>query len=829
MLITSPPSLHYPITVTELLKRAGDDVEKLDTLFRYSYKTRVEVAKDRLGDETEWVDQTAFAQFDSESDGKVVAWKVRQGELVKWPGIPLVEIAEPCKHEIQYGGLCVNCGKDMTQVNYNTSSLDAERATINMVHGDTQLKVSRNEATRANEEAKRRLLSTRRLTLVVDLDQTIIHATVDPTVGEWQRDPENPNHDAVKDVRAFQLIDEVPGGRSCWYYIKLRPGLLEFLEKISSVYELHIYTMGTRAYAEHIAKIVDPDRKIFGDRILSRDESGSLTVKTLHRLFPCDTNMVVIIDDRGDVWGWSHHLVKVSPYDFFVGIGDINSSFLPKRQELEKDAKKVEKLEPPPPKDEQGDSSIDPKGGVVKGADSEIAADEAAPEGEDGEGITDIERQLVAMAGGDNPKLLQEQTEEQTETITAQVEDRPLQRKQELLDKADEAATKDSESESENGDSQHRERHHLLHDDDTELLNLESVLTGIHDVFYAEYDQRTGGQAVDQNDWTPDLKYILPLMKEQVLGDAVIVFTGVIPLGTDPMNSDLGLWARSFGATISTQLTSSVTHVVASKLRRTAKVKQAARMRRVRIVTTGWLLECFSAWQKVSEEPYLIEVEPDDHSSPVRSRTANVSFDTTVDDGMLLSESEGTAGDENEDPEGDDDDFELKSPVEIDAANWEEMNGELEEFLGSEGDTTDQDDDDDDDDDDMTDIEGRNENGDLMASARKRKRATSTGDADTESDDSEADVRKSQPFATVNGMSQLQRRKRRALERVSSLSNVTNADVREASGLLSPEATVASGNEKDGRGEERGGVVEDDDDDDDGLEAELLAELQRED
>jgi RNA polymerase II subunit A C-terminal domain phosphatase len=38
---------------------------------------------------------------------------------------------------------------------------------------------------------------------------------------------------------------------------------------------MHVYTMGTRAYAEQVCAALDPDRKIFGDRILSRDESGS--------------------------------------------------------------------------------------------------------------------------------------------------------------------------------------------------------------------------------------------------------------------------------------------------------------------------------------------------------------------------------------------------------------------------------------------------------------------------------------------------------------------------------------------------------------------------
>jgi RNA polymerase II subunit A-like phosphatase len=182
------------------------------------------------------------------------------------------------------------------------------RAPIQMTHDNTALTVSEKEATRVEEDAKRRLLAGRKLSLVVDLDQTIIHATVDPTVGEWMEDKDNPNHEALSDVRAFQLIDDGPGMRGCWYYVKLRPGLESFLQNISEMFELHIYTMGTRAYAQHIASIIDPDRKLFGDRILSRDESGSLTAKNLHRLFPVDTKMVVIIDDRGDVrllrWHW---------------------------------------------------------------------------------------------------------------------------------------------------------------------------------------------------------------------------------------------------------------------------------------------------------------------------------------------------------------------------------------------------------------------------------------------------------------------------------------------------------------------------------------------
>lgn len=38
---------------------------------------------------------------------------------------------------------------------------------------------------------------------------------------------------------------------------------------------MHVYTMGTRAYAEEVCEAIDPGGVFFSGRILSRDESGS--------------------------------------------------------------------------------------------------------------------------------------------------------------------------------------------------------------------------------------------------------------------------------------------------------------------------------------------------------------------------------------------------------------------------------------------------------------------------------------------------------------------------------------------------------------------------
>jgi len=35
--------------------------------------------------------------------------------------------------------------------------------------------------------------------------------------------------------------------------------------------------------------------------------------------------MVVVIDDRAEVWNWADNLIVTTPYEYFVGAGDINA------------------------------------------------------------------------------------------------------------------------------------------------------------------------------------------------------------------------------------------------------------------------------------------------------------------------------------------------------------------------------------------------------------------------------------------------------------------------------------------------------------------------
>src|SRR5690606_21526808 len=147
---------------------------------------------------------TSTAAWESPTDGKLKEWFIAEGSVIT-KDATCIAIEEACGHEIQFQGLCAICGKDTTELDWSAEKPDSARAPINMTHDSTGLTVSSNLAVRVEHATQKRLLEQRKLSLVVDLDQTIIHACIEPTIGEWQSDPTNPNHEAVKDVKSFQL------------------------------------------------------------------------------------------------------------------------------------------------------------------------------------------------------------------------------------------------------------------------------------------------------------------------------------------------------------------------------------------------------------------------------------------------------------------------------------------------------------------------------------------------------------------------------------------------------------------------------------------------
>ncbi|KAJ7634451.1 hypothetical protein FB45DRAFT_829675 [Roridomyces roridus] len=623
-----PPSFPYPIKIVSIDASENSVVERGARLLSYSFV--------HVPATPEAKPESRFGTWDCAIEGTITAWKVRPGDVVsqrKAKDRPVVLVLEECKHGMQISGLCVLCGKDMTNSDY-IGFADSSRAHIQMTHSANGPLVSLEEAQRLEKETADELLNSRKLSLIVDLDQTIVHATVDPTVGEWRAEgaawkarqaakPEddtepdeecNPNWEALEDVGEFRLAPETFGmsgkGKSKMmendgpvYYIKRRPGWKEFLDDMATKYQMHVYTMGTRAYAEQVCALIDPTGSVFGGRLLSRDESGSLTQKSLQRLFPCDTSMVVIIDDRADVWEWSPNLLKVVPYDFFVGIGDINSAFLPK----------IEPLAPPvtPP---ETPAKSDPTTKPLPSADP-AQVDPSAP--------TPVPPAVTAAKELTETAMLTQNSIE----LEAQVEERPLAKKQEELQVAAEEtpstaskpASEPTPADSTPTTEKPPRKAALLKNDDNELQRLGKLLDEVHRRFFTAYEARQvepppiPPSSRRRNSIKPkpvyDVTLIIPRIRTEVLDGVHILFSSVIPLDTNPEGTEIWRMARMFGAKCSTELTPDVTHVVAAK-RGTVKVDAARKRGGIKIVWLAWFTDCIALWNRQDETAYLLNDLP---------------------------------------------------------------------------------------------------------------------------------------------------------------------------------------------------------------------------
>lgn len=699
-----PSSTLFPVVVTALLCSEEDQVARHTPILRFKYWNHVDEPVDEAnGELPKKVEKEFHSTFEIPIEGELKQWNIIVGSEINDPNFIFATLVEPCSHSVQYAGLCALCGARLDEQDYTEFS-NTDRAPIAMAHDSSGLTVSFDEAQRMEKLSSSQLLKSKKLILVVDLDQTVIHAAVDPTIGDWQSDPDNPNYDAVKDVKSFTLLEEgympgvngqPPNPRQTIYYVKLRPGLEKFLDSMYNLYEMHVYTMATRAYAVEIAKIIDPEGKYFGDRILSRDESGNIHQKSLKRLFPVSTAMVAIIDDRGDVWKWSPNLIKVVPYNFFVGIGDINSNFLPQQNAviLPPDDEDHASREPPPGEPERSTTddlvTITEETPEQERLDEESQEPTVSNEGSDREGTETSDREaegqsaLEFMRGADNDELLAVQSFERSQLIESQLLERPLARQQELIEQEDQdesqptddtngtASTETSTPGSSNGhiSTPPNEPRGLLHNGDVELEHLDHSLSVVHEEYYKDYEillKKKGGISRIREEDLPDLGVIMPRMKRRVFNDCVILFSGILPLGTDLDRADIVQWVRSFGAIVVAELIDTVTHVIARK-NGTQKVRKAFGNPNIKVVQLSWLFDSIANWKRVPEEGHLLEkpeggdeamnaILAEDESKSSNQEEDNMEFVDT--DSFVMSLNDGNI-------------------------DWNEINKELDEFMNS--------------------------------------------------------------------------------------------------------------------------------------------------
>ncbi|KAM3403840.1 hypothetical protein ACQJBY_007130 [Aegilops geniculata] len=202
------------------------------------------------------------------------------------------------------GGLCYICGKNQDEEDFTG---------VPFGYISEGLRLSTSEMDRLSGSEVKNLLRERKLVLILDLDHTLINSTRlhDISAAEMDLGIQSAASKNDPDRSLFTL-------QGMCMLTKLRPFVRKFLEEASNMFEMYIYTMGVKAYAIEIAKLLDPGNVYFDSKVISNSDCTQQHQKGLD-VVPGADSLAVVLDDTEYVWKkHKENLILMERYHYFA-------------------------------------------------------------------------------------------------------------------------------------------------------------------------------------------------------------------------------------------------------------------------------------------------------------------------------------------------------------------------------------------------------------------------------------------------------------------------------------------------------------------------------
>ncbi|XP_063932623.1 RNA polymerase II subunit A C-terminal domain phosphatase-like [Zophobas morio] len=387
-----------------------------------------------------------------------------------------------------------------------------------------------------------------------------------------------------------------------------------------------VYTMGSRSYAKKITEFLDPDKKFFANRILSREDGFDQNFKTpaLKSLFPHKTSQLVIIDDREDIWNNIANLIPVSRYVFFHGVTDLNATQRDRKHQEEEEILFEDNKNYKVPSLSELD---DPPEEISKSTEDAALYTFSQKQRE-------VYPQFPQLFIANTPKsVLKKELTKAIASCTfmaASLTDeyrlawRKKGMKRILSDLSkilfynfDHAVVQLRACRLSFGPDEYKtfgssEKDDFpilwnllfpsapLHDPDDVLFSLYTVLENVHFLYYETFSHTEEA----------DCGKIIPQLKGDILAGITILFSGVFPKDSRNITTnELMQNAIKFGAKITDVLDETVTHVLGMRTI-TTKIQDARRLEGIKIVHVNWLRDCIAHWKLLPEAKYQLFYVP---------------------------------------------------------------------------------------------------------------------------------------------------------------------------------------------------------------------------